>query len=435
MSRLPIVVVVGRPNVGKSTLVNRIVGGRQAVVEEMPGVTRDRREFTGDWNGRRFTLVDTGGWELRPGEPIVAEIRRQAEAAIALADAVIFVVDATAGASDDDLGVIEVLRGADIPVLLAANKIDDRRHERMVDDLWSIGVGEPIAISAFHGKGVGDLLDRLVEVLPDTGIDPLDEEYPTLAIVGKPNVGKSTLLNRLVGDERVIVSERPGTTRDPIDTVVEIGGRPYRLIDTAGIRRVPQIQEDADYYAVLRAQEVVEKADVVLLMIDAADGITQQDQRIASSVAEAGAATIVVLNKWDLVGTEERERLEFDLPDRLGFIGWAPVVRISAHTGARTAKLGPVIASVLAARHNRISTGTLNRLITEWTGAHPPPVKKGRRPRIQYTVQAGGVPPTFAVFVSGGELGDDYLRFLEGRLRQHADFVGNPVRVITRRKR
>lgn len=435
MSRLPIVVVVGRPNVGKSTLVNRIVGGRPAVVEETPGVTRDRREFVGDWNGRAFTLVDTGGWELRPGEPIVSEIREQAEAAISLAEAVLFVVDATTGPTEDDLGVLEVLRSADIPVILAANKVDDKRHERLVDDLWSLGVGEPVAISAFHGRGVGDLLDRLVAVLPETGDQEEESDIATLAIVGRPNVGKSTLLNRLVGSQRVIVSDVPGTTRDPIDTVVTIGDRPYRLIDTAGIRRTPQIREDADYYAVLRAQEVVEKCDVALLMIDASEGATQQDQRIASAVAEAGPGLIVVLNKWDLVGEEERERIEDDLGDRLAFVDWAPVVRLSAGTGARVGRLGAIIEAVLEARHTRIPTGVLNRLFNQWTGAHPPPLKKGRRPRIQYVVQTAGVPPTFAVFVSGGELGDDYLRFLESRLRQHADFLGNPVRVITRRKR
>jgi GTPase len=435
MSRLPIVVVVGRPNVGKSTLVNRIVGGRPAVVEEMPGVTRDRRDFVGEWAGRAFTLVDTGGWEVRPDEPLVSAIRAQAEAAVATADAVIFVIDATAGVSDDDMGVIKILRSARIPVILAANKVDDRNKERLIDDLWQLGLGEPSPISAYHGRGVGDLLDRVIGAIPEVFSTRPDDPLPRLAIVGRPNVGKSTLLNRLLGEERVIVSERPGTTRDPIDAIVDIDGTEYRVIDTAGIRRTPQIQEDADYYAVLRARDEVASADLALFLVDAAEGVTQQDQRIAAEVVEAGAAVVLVVNKWDLVDEDSRRRIESDLGDRLGFLGWAPVVRMSALTGSRVQRLGPVIEAALQSRSRRIPTGTLNRLITQWTGAHPPPVKKGRRPRIQYAVQAGGLPPTFVVFVSGGELGEDYLRFLEGRIREVEDMVGTPIHVVSRPRR
>ncbi|MGF1666943.1 MAG: ribosome biogenesis GTPase Der [Acidimicrobiia bacterium] len=432
MSRLPVVAVVGRPNVGKSTLVNRIVGGRPAVVEEMPGVTRDRREFTADWTGRSFLVVDTGGWEIRPGAPFVDEIREQAEAAVATADAVIFVTDATTGMTDDDQSVIRILRAAEVPVFLAANKVDAPSHERLVDDLWALGLGQPYAVSAFHGLGIGDLLDAVVDALPASPRHAAADDIPSLAIIGRPNVGKSTLLNQLLGEDRVIVSDRPGTTRDPIDAVVELAGATYRLIDTAGIRRKPQITEDADFYAVLRAREVLERADVAMLVIDATEGVTHQDQRIADEVVVAGVGMVVVINKWDLVDDEARKRIESDLPDRFGFVSWAPVVRISALTGSRTGRLPAAIEVVLENRQRRIGTGTLNRLVTEWTNAHLPPTRKGRRARLRYVVQAGVAPPTFIVFVSGGELGDDYLRFLEGKLRGVEDFTGTPVHIFTR---
>lgn len=431
---LPIVAVVGRPNVGKSTLVNRIVGGRPAVTEEMPGVTRDRREFRAEWVGRDFLLVDTGGWELKPGEPIVSEIRQQAEAALATADVILYVTDATVGVSDDDAGVIKMLRNAGAPVVFAANKIDDTGKVRLIDDLWSLGIGEPIPVSAFHGRGVGDLLDRIVDLLPEDESTHVEDELPRLAIIGRPNVGKSTLLNHLLGEHRVIVSEIPGTTRDPIDTVVELEGETYRLIDTAGIRRKPKIHEDADFYSVIRAREVLAEADVALLVIDAIDGVTHQDQRIAAEVVEAGASLILILNKWDTVDDEARDKMESSLGDRFGFVSWAPVVRISALTGARTKRIPGAVRYVLETRENRIGTGELNRLVRAWTGAHPPPVRKGRRPRILYAVQGGVAPPTFIMFVAGGELGPDYLRFLEGRLRDEVDFTGAPVRVVARRR-
>jgi GTPase len=434
MARLPIVAVVGRPNVGKSTLVNRIVGGRFAVVEETPGVTRDRREFQADWAGRAFLVVDTGGWDLLKRDRFASEIREQAEAAVASADAVVFVVDGTTGVNDEDQGVVNVLRGAGVPVLLAVNKIDDAGRERVVDDFWSLGLGLPYGLSAFHGRGVGDFLDALVEVLPDAPPEAPEDDLPSLAIIGRPNVGKSTLLNQLLGESRVIVSERPGTTRDPIDAIVEMEGQTYRLVDTAGIRRKPQIKEDADFYAVIRAREVLEKADVALLMVDASEGLTHQDQRIADEVVEAGAGLVILVNKWDLVDEESRERIEGDIPDRFGFVSWAPVVRLSAMTGSRVKRIAPAVEAVLESRYRRIPTGTLNRLLADWTGRHPPPTRKGRRPRIRYMVQAGVAPPTFVLFLSGGELGEDYLRFLEGRLRASADFVGSPLHLIARSK-
>ena len=432
MSRLPVIVVVGRPNVGKSTLVNRIIGSRSAVVEELSGVTRDRREFDGDWSGRDFVLVDTGGWEIKPSDQIGVSIKEQAEAAVSGADAVIFVVDGTAELTDDDTGVISVLRSAQIPVVLAANKLDNETLEGNIDRLWGLGLGEPHPISAYHGRGVGELLDRVVGALPEQADVESEDDVPRVAIVGRPNVGKSTLLNKLVGERRVIVSETPGTTRDPIDVDVELDGSRYRLIDTAGIRRKPQITEDADFYAVLRAREALEGADVALLLVDATEGVTHQDQRIASEAVQAGVGLVIILNKWDALDDEQRELTERSLPDRFGFVGWAPVLRMSAQTGARIQRLPGAIEAVLEGRVTRLPTGQLNRAVRKWAAAHPPPVRKGRRPKIHYVVQAGTAPPTFVVFISGGTLGDDYLRFLENRLRDEADFTGNPLHILSR---
>lgn len=434
MSSIPVVAVVGRPNVGKSTLVNRIIGKRSAVVEELSGVTRDRREFEADWAGRDFILVDTGGWEMSPRESISVSIKEQAEGAVSGADAVILVVDATTEITDDDSGVISILRSTEVPVIVAANKLDSAEAEWNLNHFWKLGLGEPQPISAYHGRGVGDLLDELVRNLPET-----DDEAPTsdarrVAIVGRPNVGKSTLLNHLAGERRVIVSDTPGTTRDPIDVDVQIDGSTYRLVDTAGIRRKPQITEDADFYAVLRAREALETADVALLMIDSTEGVTHQDQRIASEVVEAGAGLVVLMNKWDDLDDYQKELTERSLPDRFSFVSWAPALRISALTGARVSRLAPALQAVFEARETRVPTGVLNREIRDWVAAHPPPVRKGRRPRVHYVVQAGTSPPTFVVFISGGELGADYLRYLENRLRDEHDFTGNPIHFVTRRR-
>jgi len=434
MSVKPVVAVVGRPNVGKSTLVNRIIGSRSAVVEKRSGVTRDRREYEADWAGRDFILVDTGGWEVKPDGDLNRSIREQAEGAVSGADAVILVVDGTTELTNDDTGVISILRSADIPILLAANKIDDETAEWNIDRFWGLGLGDPQAISAYHGRGVGDLLDELVAVLPESGRLGEDDQLPRIAIVGRPNVGKSTLLNHLLGEERVIVSAVPGTTRDPIDVDVEINGKSYRIVDTAGIRRKPQITENADFYAVLRAREALEEADVALLMIDSGEGVTHQDQRIASEIVAAGAGILILLNKWDVLDEEQREWTESSLPDRFGFISWAPALRMSALTGARVGRLGAAIEAVFETRVRRIPTGPLNRDIRDWTQAHPPPVRKGRRPKIHYVVQAGVSPPTFVIFISGGDLGEDYLRFLENRLRDKYDFVGNPIHFVTRNR-
>jgi GTP-binding protein len=432
--RIPIVAVVGRPNVGKSSLVNRIVGGRRAVVEELPGVTRDRRNFEADWNGRQFALVDTGGWERDPTEGLAESIKNQAEVALAGADLVLLVIDARVGITEDDQGVVDLLRATKVPVILVANKIDDLHHEDVLAELWSVGLGEPIGVSALHGRGMGELLDRVVgELPPETG-EVAKSRLPRLALIGRPNVGKSTLLNRLVGEERVIVSPTPGTTRDPIDVEASIDGTTYLIVDTAGIRRRPQITEAADFYAVERARRALAEADAAVVLIDGIEGATQQDQRIVDEAVEAGVSLVILLNKWDRAQTTEaREEATRSVEDRLGFVPWAPIMRGSALSGARLQRLGAMIEQGLEARLRRIPTGELNRLVSKWTAAHPPPVRKGRRPRIHYAVQAAVAPPTFVLFVSGGELGDDYLRFLENRLREEVDFVGTPLRLLTRR--
>ncbi len=430
----PIVAVVGRPNIGKSTLVNRIVGRRAAVVEEMPGVTRDRREFDAEWDGREFTVVDTGGWQASADDDLVADIRTQAEAAIAAADAIVFVIDAQAAISPDDAAVAELLRTVGDRVTLVANKADNDAIAADLGEFYRLGLGEPYPVSAIHGIGVADVLDVVVRDLPD--MDELDdeEELPTLAIIGRPNVGKSTLLNRLLGETRVVVSPVPGTTRDPIDAVVDIDGSEYRVVDTAGIRRRPKVGEDVEFFAILRAREVLKHADVALLLIDAIDGVTHQDQRIAEEAAASGASLVIVLNKWDIADAEQREWTTDGVGDRLAFVGWAPVIRISAKTGARLKRLGPAVDAVLATRYQRIPTGTLNRLVSDWTAAHPPPVRKGRRPKVMYAVQAATAPPTIILFVGGGELASDYLRYIERRLRAEFDFLGTPIHIHARRR-
>ncbi len=432
MSRLPIVAIVGRPNVGKSTLVNRILRRRAAVVEERPGVTRDRKEFRAEWAGRSFLIVDTGGWAVGD-DSLVAGIRQQAEAALSGADAVLFVADATMTPGDDDQAVARLVHQSGVPHLLVANKVDGPRNEPDAAALWGLGLGEPHPISALHGRGIGDLLDALTALLPEGRAD--DPAMATLAILGRPNVGKSTLLNQLLGEERVLVSPEPGTTRDAIDAVVDLDGEPFRVFDTAGIRRASRVDEATEYYSVLRAKEALTEADVALLVIDGTQGVTHQEQRLAEEIANAGAGLIVILNKWDLTGTEQKAITTDGVGDRLAFVGWAPVLRISARTGARLRRLAPAVRTVLETRRTRVPTPELNRRIRDWQEAHPPPVRKGRRGRILYAVQAGTEPPTIVLFVRGGDLGPDYLRFLENRLRDTYDFLGTPIRLVARRRR
>ena len=434
---LPVVSVVGRPNIGKSTLVNRIVRRKAAVVDEQPGVTRDRREFTAEWSGRRFLLVDTGGWELNPDEQLTMGIREQAEAALSASDLVIFVVDGTTELTDDDMGVARLLQKSGVPYVFVANKIDGPRQELDLGHLWGLGLGEPVTISALHGRGTGDFLDALIAGLPDPTADEAEEEdrLATLAIVGRPNVGKSTLLNRLAGEERVLVSDFPGTTRDPINLVIELDGEPFEIIDTAGIKRRTRIKDDVEYYSVLRARESLKQADVALLVVDGQQGATHQEQRLAEEIVKAGVGLVVVLNKWDELTEEQRLHTEDSVADRLAFVGWAPVLRMSAKTGSRTHRLPKAIRAVLESRKIRIPTPELNRNIRQWQEAHPPPIRKNRRPKIIYATQAETDPPTIILFVRGGDLSPDYVRFLENRLRELYEFFGTPVRLFSRRRR
>lgn len=434
MSRLPVVVILGRPNVGKSTLVNRIVRYKAAVVDEQAGVTRDRREFNADWSGRDFTVVDTGGWEVRPGEQLTADIREQAEIAVGGADLVVFVTDGTADITDDDVGVARILQRSGVPYLFVANKVDGPTIELDLAHLWSLGLGEPMPISALHGRNTGELLDRLIDALPDLGEAAADNVIASLAIIGRPNVGKSTLLNRLAGEDRVLVSDVPGTTRDPINLIVELDGEPFEVIDTAGIKRRTKITDDVEKYAVMRARGVLNQADVALLMIDGTRGATHQEQRLAEEIVSAGVGIILVLNKWDIRDEEERLHTEDSVADRLAFIDWAPILRVSAETGSRLVRLPAAVRSVLENRRRRVPTPELNRLIRTLQEAHPPPVRKNKRPHILYAVQAETDPPTFVLFVRGGELGPDYLRFVERRIRETYDFTGTPVRVIVRKR-
>ena len=436
MTRLPVVAVVGRPNVGKSTLVNRVLRRRAAVVEEKPGVTRDRKEFTAEWAGRHFIIVDTGGWAVK-GDDLVAGIRHQAEAALGGADVVVFVADATTHYTEDDLAVARLTQASGVPAVLAANKADGPGVDLEVGHLWGLGMGQPYPISALHGRGTGDLLDAIVTRLPEPEGEegPPEERLPTLAILGRPNVGKSTLLNRLLGEERVLVSPEPGTTRDPIDAVVELDGEPFRVWDTAGIRRASRVDQATEFYSVQRARQALAEADIALLVADATQGITHQEQRLAEEIAAAGAGLIILLNKWDAADPEAKETTEDGTGDRLGFVAWAPVLRVAALTGARLHRLPAAVRAVLEARRFRVPTPELNRHIRSWQEAHPAPTRKGRRARIMYAVQAGVEPPTFVLFVRGGELSPDYLRFLEGRLRGEYDFLGTPLRLVARSSR
>jgi GTP-binding protein len=434
MSRLPVVAVLGRPNVGKSTLVNRILRRKAAVVDEQPGVTRDRREFDAEWSGREFLLIDTGGWELSPGEELTRGIREQAEIAIGGADVVVFVADATSAVMEDDMAVARLLLRSGTPYVFCANKVDGPKQELELDHLWKLGLGAPHPVSALHGRGTGDFLDDLVALLPESDATEQRPHLPRLAIMGRPNVGKSTLLNKLAGEQRVLVSDVPGTTRDPINLVIELDGEPFEIVDTAGIKRRTKIKEDVEFYAVLRAREVLRDTDVALLVIDSLEGATHQEQRLAEEIVAAGAGLIILLNKWDAVDADTRALTEDSVGDRLAFVAWAPVLRLSARTGARTHRIPKAVRLALENRKFRIPTPELNRLVRGWQEAHPPPVRKGKRARIIFAVQAETEPPRIVLFVRGGDLGADYVRFLENRIREEYDFTATPLRVVTRRR-
>jgi GTP-binding protein len=424
--------------VGKSTLVNRFVGRRDAIVEEKPGVTRDRKEIEAEWNGRRFVVVDTGGW-LAPtsgegGEPLARQVSKQAERALAAADVVLLVVDGTVGVTEEDARVARVLHHTDKPVLVAVNKIDDERRE---GDVWAfagLGLGDAFPVSATHGRGSGDLLDALVAAFPppDDVADDADDLF-SVAIVGRPNVGKSTLFNRLVGSERAIVHDAPGTTRDSIDTIVDTDDGPLRFVDTAGMRRRSRIDEPTEYFSLVRALESVDRADAALLVIDAVDGVTHQDQRLAERVDAAGTAVVVVLNKWDLLDAEGRAKARESVADRLAFLSYAPVLTVSALTGRMMQRVLPALRQAEEAYHQRVPTAALNRVLRDAQAAHPPPPVRRHRPRVLYATQAASDPPTFTLFVTH-ELPPTYLRYLERKIREAFDLGPTPLKLRVRRR-
>src|SRR5689334_7717280 len=429
----PILAVVGRPNVGKSTLVNRMIGRREAVVEDVPGVTRDRVSYDATWAGRAFTVVDTGGWD--PDARGMAErIKAQAEVAVTLADAVLFVVDATVGITDADEAVVRVLRKSNKPVVLAANKVDDQRTEAESYGLWNLGLGEPYPVSALHGRGSGDLLDAVLAVLPEPPAESFDEEVGgprRVAIVGKPNVGKSSLLNKLAGSERVVVDSVAGTTVDPVDELIELGGREWRFIDTAGIRKRVKEASGHEFYASLRTSTAIDRAEVAVLVLDAEQSISEQDVRILQTVREAGRALVIAFNKWDLVDEERRHYLEREVEQELVQVPWAPRINITARTGWHIDRLVPALDKALEGWETRIGTGALNAFLGRLVAEHPHPVRSGKQPKVLFGTQPSTSPPTFVLFTSG-LLDAGYLRFIERRLREEFGFVGTPIDIQQR---
>lgn len=424
----PVVAVVGRPNVGKSTLVNRILGRREAVVEDVPGVTRDRVAYDATWSGRRFTVVDTGGW-LPDAVGLAAAIAEQARLAVDLADVVMFVVDATVGATDVDEAVVEILRRSGKPVVLVANKVDDTGAEADAAMLWSLGIGEPHPVSALHGRGSGDLLDAVLEALPaEAPRETFGEQGgpSRIALLGRPNVGKSSLLNQLAGESRAVVDAVAGTTRDPIDELIELGGRTFRFIDTAGIRRRHRENQGADFYATLRTQSALERAEVAVVLVDAAEPLAEQDLRIVSMVIESGRALVIAYNKWDLLDEERRHYLEREIDRQLHNARWAPRVNISAKTGRHMDRFVPAIDTALDGWNTRVPTSKLNQFFADLVNSHPHPVRGGKQPRVLFATQAGVRPPRFVLFTSGF-LEEGYRRFIERRLREEFGFAGTPL--------
>ena len=433
---VPVVAVVGRPNVGKSTLVNRILGRREAVVQDVPGVTRDRIAYDATWSGRRFTLVDTGGWEP-DAQGLQKRVSEQAERAVLTADLILFVVDVKTGATETDLVVARTLRRGDRPVVLVVTKVDDERAEADAAELWSLGLGEPYPVSGLHGRGSGDLLDVVINALPDAPRESDAEAGPRrVALVGKPNVGKSSLLNRLTGEERAVVDSVAGTTIDPVDSIVTMDGQEWRFVDTAGLRRRVHQADGMEYYASLRTAGAIESAEVAVVLLDASQPLTEQDQRVLADVVEAGRALVIAFNKWDLLTGSDDARDRHDVLEReierdLARVAWAPRVNVSAKTGRAVDKLAPALRTSLASWDKRISTGRLNNWLNEILAATPPPARGGRAPKVLFATQAGTRPPRFVLFTTGF-LEAGYRRFLERRLREDFGFEGTPIEISVR---
>jgi GTP-binding protein len=433
-SGMPVVAIVGRPNVGKSSLVNRILGRREAIVETMPGVTRDRKHFATEWNGRSFEVVDTGG--LEPGaDGLNARVAEQAQVAIEAADAIVLVVDASVGPNQDDLIVADLLRKSRKPVVVAANKVDDPADEPLAAAFFRLGLGEPRPLSALHGRGSGDFLEALVAALPEVDRDA-DDAWGAVAIIGRPNVGKSSILNALTGQERSIVDSIPGTTRDPVDAHMRLpDGRQLRIVDTAGMRRQVQIKDPIEYFSLIRSRRTLARVDVALLVIDVGEGVTTHDQHLAQEIVEHGRACVIALNKWDKIPREEtdRKRIEVAVLQKLRFLTWATHVRTNALTGRGIDKLVPKLAEAIESHRRRLPTALVNRLVRDAQAQQPHPRTGGRAIRILYAVQAQSSPPTVVVF-SNGRLETGYRRYLENRLRATEAFPGSPLRIEVRVK-
>ena len=436
----PVVAIVGRPNVGKSTLFNKITGTRTAIVEDTPGVTRDRIYCEAEWNGRAMMLVDTGGIEPRTSDTILAHMRAQAEIAIETADVIVFMCDVTAGVTADDRDVASMLQKCGKPLVLAVNKCDRTGQPPLqFYEFYELGIeGDPIPVSSLHGSGSGDLLDRVVELLPPPdGEEDGEDDAIKVAFIGKPNAGKSSIINRFLGEERLIVSDIPGTTRDSIDTRVENSHGRYTFIDTAGIRRQAKIDTKIEHYSVLRAKLAVDRADVCVIMIDASTGATEQDARIAGIAHEAGKPSVVVVNKWDLVDKDTNTASEFtkDVKDVLAFMTYAPVLFVSALTGQRTDRLFDLIDAVYEQSRRRVTTGVLNDVLNDATARVQPPSDKGKRLKIYYMTQNAVAPPTFVIFCNDAQLFHfSYQRFIENQIRAVFGFEGTPVKLIIRQK-
>jgi GTP-binding protein len=428
---LPTVVVLGRPNVGKSTLVNRLLGRREAIVEDTPGVTRDRVRYEAEWNGKRFYVVDTGGWSTILDDEFGEDIVSAAAGAIDEADLVLLVVDSQVGAMDDDQALLDFIRSQGKEILLVANKVDSQNDELQAHALWNVGAGEPYMISAQHGRGAGEMLDLIVKNLPEVGRFRENPELHRIALVGRPNVGKSSLLNALAGENRVIVSDVAGTTRDPVDEIVQIGSRDWKLIDTAGLRKKSHTASGSDYYASLRTARAIERCEVAVVLFDGSVPITEQDLRILSMAEEAGRAVVLVINKWDLVDEDRRMELERELDRQLVQFPWVERVNLSAYTGWHRDRLSPALQRALVNWSKRIPTSSLNSFLGSIVAATPPPVRGGKQPKIKFATQATICPPKFVLFTTEF-IEDGYRRFLERRLREQFDFNGTPVSVVAK---
>ena len=429
---LPIVAILGRPNVGKSTLINRFIGRREAIVEDTPGVTRDRVQYECEWGGRRFIIMDTGGWESKP-DGISVQVSASAELAMQEADVLCFVVDAQVGALDEDDVLVQELRKAKKPTILVANKVDAEHDEADAHSLWNIGLGQPYFVSALHGRGSGDLLDMIVKDLPEVGAAQVQDGYRRIALIGRPNVGKSSLLNALAGENRSIVDDVAGTTRDPVDSLIEFGGSIWRFVDTAGLKKRANQASGTDYYATLRTQTALERCECAVVVLDASVPISEQDLRIITMVEEAGKAMVIVMNKWDLVDEDRRDQLDREIDRHLDQVEWAQRVNVAAKTGWHRDRLAPALRTAIDSWERRVPTAKLNSFLGALIGATPPPVRGGKQPKVYYATQAGIAPPKFVVF-SSGWIEASYRRFIERRLREEFKFPGTPVMVAIRVK-